>query len=208
MCFVAGRNLNNCNHQPHDSIIYNFGKTVLDTRLNNTFRDLHAFSCISNVAYRTTGKLSPEMYNEMMISILYRLTNLSFEDNNLQETIRIGLLVFSTTLFMLRHFMEQPYDHLLNLFDNVLSSIREARDARLPESIEFWLVIFSHVVSVSEYPSTDWRSLWLDETILNMGINSWAQACEVLRTVMWVDFIHTRPGRQAFETAMVRLRRN
>jgi hypothetical protein len=108
-CFIANRGLIECSHQPHTNAVRAFAATNLDTRLHNTLRDLHSFSCISNLAYQTTRKLSPEIYNEMMISILYRLTHLSFESDPLQETVRIGLLAFSSTIFMQRHYKKQPY---------------------------------------------------------------------------------------------------
>jgi hypothetical protein len=70
---------------------------ALNPKLANGWKDLHA--CLSNLAYQTTCKLSPDTYNEMMISILYRLKHLSFEDGPLQEAIRAGSLTFSSTIF-------------------------------------------------------------------------------------------------------------
>jgi hypothetical protein len=167
-------------------------------------RDLHAFSCISNVAYQTTRKLSPDTYNEMMISILYRLTHLSFESDILQEAIRTGLLVFSSTIFMQRVFMDQPYDHLLGLYTKALSRLRKFTDIDLPVPIVLWLTILSHVVAQGD-PSPAWRNVWLDEAILRADINSWTQALEILRSIAWVDFIHDRLGKQTFEAAMLRV---
>jgi hypothetical protein len=204
-CFIAECGFIKCSHQPHDAIVRTFAETTLDTRLHNALRDLHAFSCISNVAYQTTRKLSPDTYNEMMISILYRLTHLSFENDILQDAIRTGLLVFSSTIFMQRVFMDQPYDHLLSLYTNALSRLRKFTDIDLPVPIVLWLTMLSHVVAHEEPSPADWRSIWFEEAILRADINSWAQALEILRSIAWVDFIHDRLGKQAFEAAMLRL---
>jgi len=45
----------------------------------------------------------------------------------------------------------------------------------------------------------DWRIIWLREVIVRAGIDSWSGACELLRSVVWVDFIFNRLGQQAFE---------
>ncbi len=206
-CFIADCGLVKCTHQPHDAHVRAFAEVTVDTRLHNAMRDLHAFSCISNVAYQTKSKLSPDTYNEMTISILYRLAHLSFERDPLQEAIRIGLLSFASTVFMQRHFMEQPYDHLLNIYSNALLKLYESTNIDLPVPILLWLTMLSHVAMAKGHLPMDWRSVWLDEVILRAGIDSWPQLREMLRSIAWVDFIHDQLGKQAFEAAMVRLER-
>jgi hypothetical protein len=206
-CFIADRGLIHCSHQPHDANVRAFVETTVDTRLHNALRDLHAFSCISNLAYETTRKLSPDTYNEIMISILYRLTHLSFESDPLQESIRTGLIAFSSAIFIQRDFMEHPYDHLLNIYSNALFRLRKSTDIDLPVPIVLWLTMLLHLVARKEPSPADWQSIWLDEAILHAGIDLWSQAREILRSVVWVGFIHDRLGKQAFEAAMFRLQR-
>ena len=204
-CFIANRGLIQCRHQPHEAIIRAFAETALDARLRNALRDMHAFSCLSNLAYQTTRKLSPETYNEMMISILYRLTHLSFKIDLLQEAVRSALLAFASAMFIQRRHMEQPNDHLLNLYSNTLFRLRKATDVDVPVPIVLWLTMLSHVVAHDEPSREDWRSVWLDEAISRAGIDSWAQAREILKSVVWIDFIDDRPGKEVYESAMLRL---
>jgi hypothetical protein len=134
-CFIADHGLIRCSHQPHDANVRSFAETTMDTRLHNTLRDLHTFSCISNLAYETTRKLSPDTYSEIMISILYRLTHLFFDNDPLQESIRTGLIAFSSAIFIQRDFMEHPYDRLLNIYSNALFRLRKSTDIDLPVPI-------------------------------------------------------------------------
>ncbi|KUJ11890.1 uncharacterized protein LY89DRAFT_722304 [Mollisia scopiformis] len=203
-CFIADCGLIKCSHEPHDAIILAFAQTTLDERLHNVLRDVHAFSCISNVAYQTTRKLSPETYNEMTISILYRLTHLFFESDLLQEAIRLGLLVFSSTIFLQRHIIEQPYENLLNLYGDALLGLfahGSSTDA-LPVPVILWLTILSDMVAGKEIPSTD----RLHTVIGRASIESWSQASEVLRSIAWVDFIHEKRGKEVFEASVSQLR--
>ena len=206
-CFIANRNLIRCTHQPHDAKIDAFAETTLNAKLHNTLRDLHAFSCLSNLAYQTTRKFSPETYNEIMISVFYRLTSLSFKSEPLQEAIRSGLLSFSSTIFMQRQFMGLRYDHLLDLYDDALSTLRNIADVDLPPPIELWLIMLANIVARKESSGDDWKRVWLDEAIFRARIVSWSQAREMLKSVAWIDFIHDPPGKRISEQAMSRLGR-
>lgn len=140
-----------------------------------------------------------------MISILYRLTHLSFTSNPIQEAIRCGLLAYSSAIFMQRQFMEQPYDHLLNCYSNSLFRLRKATDIDLPVPIVLWLTMLSHVVAHKEPSHEEWRTVWLDEAISRAGIDSWSQAREILKSVLWIDFIHDQLGNKVFQSAIPRL---
>ena len=140
-----------------------------------------------------------------MISILNRLTHLLYESDALQEAMRSGLLAVSSAIFMQRQFMEQPYDFVLDLYSSTLSRLRKATDTNLPETMVLWLTMMYHVVAHKESPPSDWANMWLDEAISCAGIGCWSQLREMLHSVVWIDFIHDRPGEKAFESAMLRL---
>jgi len=204
-CFVADRGLIQCSHHPHDVDIHIFLKINIDRRLHDVFRDLHAFSCISNLAYQTTRKLLPEIYNEVMISILYRLTHLSFDGDPIQEVFRISLLAVSSTLFMQRQFMDNPYAHLLNLYRNALFQLSNLTGVELPVSISLWMTMLLHVVEHREQSPANWLGVWFDRVISHADVKSWTEAREMLRSMVWVDFVHDRVGKFAFEASMIRL---
>jgi hypothetical protein len=205
-CFIADCGVIRCSHEPHEAQIHAF-VDALDPKLGNSWKDLHAFSCLSNLAYQTTRKLSPDTYNEMMISILYRLTHLSFEDDSLQEAIRTGLLTFSSTIFLTRHYMKQPYEYLVNLFSSALFKLCQSTSIIVPRPIMLWLMILYHVVAYKEPSPEDWQSVWLDKAVSLTRVNTWPQAHRILKSIMWVDFVHDTPGKKAFEAAIQRLER-
>lgn len=203
-CFIAGRGLIRCDHGSHAESTRAFVEN-LDSKLNNCWRDIHAFSCLSNLAYQTTRKLSPETYNEMMVSILYRLTQLSFTDDLLQETVRVALLVYCTTIFLTRSFLGQPYDHLFETFKTELSQLCHISAAVVPAPVMLWLMLLYHV-TVYKGPDLDsWADDWLDRAVSLAGVEPWAEAHPVLRSIMWVDFVHDSTGKKAFLEATRRL---
>lgn len=198
-CFIADKGLFRCTHPPFEPEIHAFINT-LDARLTNCWRDLHAFSCLSNLVYQTTRKMSPETYNEMMISILYRLTHLSFEADALHETIRLALLAYCTTLFLTRQYLDRPYQHLVELSRAALSELRQSQSISLPASINLWLAFTYHVVAFGQDIHNDEEEGWLDKAISSANIERWSQAHQILRAVMWVDFVHGATGKHAYMT--------
>lgn len=203
--FIADRGLFQCSHKPYDAKIRAFAETSLDTRLHNVLKDLHALSCISNAAYQTTRKISPDTYNEIMISILYRLINMSLHTDPLQEAIRTGLLALSSTIFLQRHFIKNDFEHLLSLFGNALKQMRESTHIDIPIPIVIWLAILPHVVGQKEASPASWQNSLLDDAILRSGTDTWLQVREILGSVVWIGFIHDRIGKQAYEAAMCRI---
>ena len=174
----------------------------MGVRLQNVMKDVHALSCLSNLAYQTKSKLSPELYNEMTISILYRLAHLSCEDNDLQEVIRLGLLCFCSTVFMQRQHMEKPYGYILDRFMANLWRFYSKSSNGPAGPILFWLLMISAVVSGgAENCLPHWHGSCLQQSIELNKIGSWSQAKDMLRSVAWIGFVHDQTGKRAFDEA-------
>ena len=204
-CFIANRGAIRCSHEPYDTQIHVFME-ALDPRLVNCWKDLHAFSCMINLAYQTTRKLSPTTYTETMISILYRLIWLAIDDDVLEEAIRSGLLVFSSTIFLTRHYMKQRHERLSSSFRSALLKLSRSRSVKLPPPIMLWLTAFYYMELKREPSPEDGLSIFLDEAAPLTEADAWPQARRVLKSAMWVDFVHDAPGEKVFEA--IRRRRS
>lgn len=168
-----------------------FFQSELDLRLYNVIKDMHIFSCISNLAFQTTRRLSPEMYNEMLTSLLYRLTNLSFDNDLLQETVRLAALVFSSTTFLQRQYIEVRYEQLLRTFRNVLVKFKESYQTQAPPLLTIWLLMVLETSLPGKETLNAMELQWFTETLQMMRMTSPAVIYDSLRTIAWVDFVHT-----------------
>ena len=183
------------------------GRISLHQKLLKVLEDVHAFSCISNLAYQTTRKLAPEMYNEAMISIIYRLMHLSFEPNSLEELLRLGLLCYSTTIFLFNRY-DSPYQNLLRGFLKALIKLHKAQRSEMLSSIQLWLVMLPNLINsnggnrdgITSDPDID----LLPEVLERYRVVSWSQAREMLLSVAWVGFVHDQRGETAFHGARAR----
>ncbi|KEF56386.1 uncharacterized protein A1O9_07967 [Exophiala aquamarina CBS 119918] len=203
-CFIAGRGLIRCSHKPHEAQIGGF-IDGLNQQLSNCWKDIHAFCCLSNMAYQTGGKFSPETYNEMMISIFYRLMHLSFTDDGMQRLIRIGLLTYCSTIFLIRMYQANPFSRLHDLFSTELRVNFQSTSRCLPQSVLFWLLMIYNLVAYKDSCRTEWQTVWLDETIALDKTATWSDASTLLKSVMWVDFVHDAAGMKIFDAAVERL---
>lgn len=158
---------------------------------------------MSNLAYQTTGKLSPDTYNETMISILYRLAHLSLEKGTLQEAVRIALLAYTSTLFMIRPLMQKPYEHLFTLLNTSLLRVyQSASSTRLPPPLLLWLIMVFHMINRELQHAGEWSHTWLQNAIAATQLSTWPEIQHMLKSVMWVDFVHDEAGKEVFETAV------
>lgn len=201
-CFLSGRGLIRCGHETQE-VLANWFSETLDQRLCNIWKDLHVFSCMSNLAYQTTGKLSPDTYNETMISILYRLAHLSLEKGTLQEAVRIALLAYTSTLFMIRPLMQKPYKHLFTLLNSSMLEIyHSASVEKLPPCLLLWLIMVFYMITKGFQNAGEWSHTWLQNAISATRMSTWPEMRQALKSVMWVDFVHDEIGQEAFKTAM------
>jgi len=157
------------------------------------------------MAYQTGGKFSPETYNEMMISILYRLMYLSFPGDKMQTLIQTALLAYCSTVFLIRMYQANPYGRFKDLFSAELFEIFQLTSRSMPGPVNFWLLMIYHVVACDDSCSTEWQTAWLDETISLDREVTWTDASTRLKSVMWVDFVHGAPGMKIFDSATERL---
>ncbi|KIW21664.1 hypothetical protein PV08_02244 [Exophiala spinifera] len=203
-CFIADRGLIRCQHGDFETQVRTF-IDGLDSRLRDCWKDAHAFSCLSNLTYQTTRKLSPGTYCEMMISILYRLMHLSMKQDTLQEAVRLGLQAFCTTLFMTRHYLDKPYEQLVEKFRTALYGVFHVSAIVVPDLIMLWFMMLYRIVAYKEPLASDWESVQLEQAVLLTGVTTWPHAHSMLKSVMWVGFVHDSPGVRVFEAARIRL---
>lgn len=172
----------------------------LDPRLRNLWKDLHSFSCLSNLAFQTSHKMAPEIYNEAMISILYRLLIFTHQQDRHEYSIacavRTSLLVYASTIFMQRDIAHQPNMRIVNDLYDALRSLHPASSTGFsaPPIIILWMILVWHAALRHTDAPDEWLRKWLDDVVSELGIQSWAEARDILRSIMWVGFVHDSVG--------------
>ena len=167
-----------------------------DDRLANVWKDLQEFCLISNLAYQTKRELDPRMVSEVMLSIVYRLLHLDFENEPVNEVIRVGLIGFATTIFLGGKGARRRYDHFAGVFRGVLGFPESSVD--LPPAFQLWLLFTWCVYAGADF-SDSWQASWQSKILQHLEVRIWDAVRKVLKSVMWVAFLHDPDGRRVFE---------
>ncbi|RBR26432.1 uncharacterized protein FIESC28_00726 [Fusarium coffeatum] len=165
-----------------------------DYRLQNTFKDLRDFSFLANRLSPTSQKLKPEAFQEIMLSIQYRLLQLSFTEP-LQEALRVGLLAYESTIFLQIQGTKLKSESFRVQMQETIQAVPVLGEATA--NIKLWLLL---VGSMMVFEGTE---EWLVQTIRSLaGRQGWKDVRSRVRDVMWIDVIHDTPGRKAYEAVL------
>lgn len=167
-----------------------------DWRLQNAFKDLRDFSALANKLSPTAQKLKPEAFQEIMLSIQYRLLQLDFSSdlNPLQEALRVGLLAYESTIFLQIQGMKLKSDSFNVQMQEAIQEVAVQGEATA--NVKLWLLLVGSMMVFSGSEE------WLVQSIRSLtGRQTWEEVRERVKEVMWIDVIHDVPGRQAYEAA-------
>jgi hypothetical protein len=172
----------------------------LDTRLVNIWEDLEYFCRQVHVALHTGQILSHEAYNNLMISVLYRLLQLETLSDPLPEALRLGMLLFGSSIYFQWHIQDRGSDRIAGQLSDALDSIR-VEAAEIPDRIAFWLLMIWKVSASGEIAEQRHIKIF-HHTVTQLGIKSWEQAQSILKPMIWIQSLQSLKGQMFFADAL------
>jgi hypothetical protein len=165
-----------------------------DYRLKNVFNDARDFAYVANRLIPGREKLPPELFQEIMLSIQYRILLLGYpvETQPLEESIRLGLLAFASTVFLQIPGVKIRSGALSSQLYNAVEKLDVSNS--VVADIKLWLLL---VGSICVFEGSE---SWLVKSIHELtGEQTWPEVRMRIKEVMWIDMIHDEPGKRAFE---------
>lgn len=160
----------------------------LDPRLRLVWSDVSEVARAANVAAQCKLSIDADLYPEVLVSVHYRLVNLRLGDDD--EVIRLGLLAFASTLFLQWRGLRTHYPYLVQQLKSAAS--RTGMSTR----VKLWLYV------VAAYYDTPWIQPRLARLLQDVGLKSWDEARELVKSVLWVDALHDDFARGVVEAAL------
>ncbi|KIX03867.1 uncharacterized protein Z518_07420 [Rhinocladiella mackenziei CBS 650.93] len=143
----------------------------LDTRLRLVWDDISELVRATNMATQCKLYIDKELYQEVMISTHYRLVHLRFVTGDVNETTRLGLLAFASTLFLQSRGVKTQYEYLAQCLQNAISLLGHKTRA-IPTQLTLWLHIVGAVSVFGEHEQA-WFRPALTELLQAMRLASW-----------------------------------
>ncbi|KAH7312741.1 hypothetical protein B0I35DRAFT_411419 [Stachybotrys elegans] len=163
----------------------------LDTKLRTVFQDLHSFSSLANHLIKQGAKVKPQVFQEMMLSVQYRLLLLAYTPGGLHEALRVALLTYQVTLFM-PNSIKLPFAVLRGQLHGAIQSLDSS--SSMLRNLKLWM-LFNGGMGV-----LDRRDPWYrTSTAQLIKGSSWADVEERLKAIMWVDAVHQGPAKCIFD---------
>ncbi|CAI6095090.1 unnamed protein product [Clonostachys chloroleuca] len=175
----------------------------LDYRLRTVWDDLAEFCAMSNSASRRNQKLPRNTFSEILLSLVYRLLNLSFDLDSAEETIRLGMLAYTSMMFLQWHNHIVEFYHLRCMLGVTLKNLdNENSGASVP--IKLWLFFTWHML---QPPECEYRQLdlWFEILLRAGGLSAWCEVRQFLRSTAWIDHINEVGGENVYNHTMMRV---
>ncbi|RSL69076.1 hypothetical protein CEP53_002332 [Fusarium sp. AF-6] len=169
----------------------------LDPRLRLVWDDLKAYSQSANMAAHCGLDMDTALYQELMVSIHYRLIRLMFEPATIDETIRLALLAFASSVFLQGGGVWIRHEHLYRQLSKSFALTKDRKDV-LPPQVFLWLYVFC-VAFDGQEPSHNWLRSGLSELLQVQELKSWTEVRVLLKSVIWVDKLHDAIARELVE---------
>lgn len=178
---------------------------ILDAKLIGVWADLREVAKLSNLASQTSQKITAAAFNEMQVTVLYRLNFLKkrYGDGTYASMITACLLAFAFTIFL------QHQNHAMKRFDRIINHLQSTLLALadtsldLSPSFRLWMLMTLRIAVPTDV-AEDWEKLLVDRALASLGIDSWSQAQRFLKDIMWIECLQDEKGERYFSSVSLR----
>ncbi|KAL0934604.1 uncharacterized protein CTRU02_211403 [Colletotrichum truncatum] len=169
----------------------------LDLRLSYVFQDFRDFSRLTNIIFRSGG-CDPWPFQELTISIEYRLLYLDFPDDAMAESLRLSMLGCIATLFLHVLGMRLQFTYLTNKLRETLQQVELSKSSTPAAKLVFaWSLMMGSLAVFTEEDDV-WLMPRLASVHEYLG-RTWPEAKERLQRVVWIKNIHDSQGVKVYE---------
>ncbi|KAI1407370.1 hypothetical protein F5Y13DRAFT_195433 [Hypoxylon sp. FL1857] len=175
-----------------------FPKGVND-ELASTWEIMKNFCFLINFAAKSKTRIPKETLLSTMTSVMYPLLFMEFDVGSTNEVMRLGLLAFSSSVFLQWKQMRLPYAHFSALYKDCLMRVELSH---IPAQFQLWLLM-AGAISVFGKADDEWLKPWLRVAMNICQIRSWVDAQSILSSFMWISLAHDELGKCVFDSTYV-----
>jgi hypothetical protein len=167
----------------------------IDKRVSRAWFIMEQFCSLINRSFEANHKIPQVILLDTIASVMYNLLDLRFGSSSVDEAIRLGLLAFSSSVFLQWQAVKQPYRHLATAYQNCLFGISSSR--QVPSYLSLWLLIICGI-STFDAPNDNLRPL-LRAKIELSEVSSWGEMRDIMGSFLWIGWVLDKAGEKFFE---------
>lgn len=124
---------------------------------------------------------------------------MSTGSSTVAETIRIGLVCFSASVFLPWRNVGISYPHLASVVRREFAMLSSSSSMFSPQLV-IWLLM-AGALAVLDESDAFWLDPLLRETMAVCGISSWSETRDLMGSFMWIGLAHDKIGKRVFDSA-------
>jgi hypothetical protein len=170
-----------------------------DPELSRTWLFMQEFCYRVNLASRDRQRLPLRMFLVAMASVMYRILHKEFEAGSYNEALRLGLLAFTSQIFLYSDMIKLVHKDLAEMFRNCARNF----DIVDTDSAHFvpWLLITMGSSAFVETTS-EWFMPLLHAKLKLTRVTCWQELLVILRSFLWIDHLQDKPARDIYAALM------
>ncbi|KAH8651443.1 hypothetical protein BX600DRAFT_554262 [Xylariales sp. PMI_506] len=181
-----------------------------DARLVHVWRDLEVLTTSANVAAQTGQMIDYDNFQDVMITVQYRLLHLQYSDDNgcgvynqnretsYHRLLHLVLVALSTTISVQIRGIAVTYESIARRMKNSLREVLDESDVLIPLEIQLWVLF---IAGISVLPEDEWVKWKIAELTRNRVESpvSWADMRDNMKKYLWIDALHDGPGKNLYD---------
>lgn len=170
----------------------------LDEDLTKAWRVTRTFCLLANLGSQTRMLLPPETIHETMTAVMYRLFRMGFAAGSLDETLRLGLLVFTYHIFLQWQDIRPPS---YGISASYRQSLRHhmSDGGSVPSETMLWLLMIG-AVSLFNISEDGWLRDSLREHTDICQVRTWRDLQEILKSHLWIQLLDDKSGKYIYDS--------
>ena len=177
---------------------------VYDPELRDVLVDLMSVTRLFNDS-RTFVRLDPYNYQDILISVCYRLLHRyqlggDGPESDNENACYLGLLSLATTLLfqygLARRLQYSLLAEKLRIIIGRVSSNKSVEETTL-----LWL-LFTGGISVFDVTDREWLVPQIKALLSSLNIHDWLATRDKIKTLPWIDAAHDKLGKELWQAAV------
>lgn len=177
---------------------------TLDSELAAVWAALSECCTRLNAAAANGGvKVTQEAYLHSMGAIMYRLLHQRFATGSLDEAFRLGLLAFSSPIFLNWNRAELTDPRFNLAYRKALAGLDTLESHHVASREYIWLLIVAALSMSHEADSMSWLISQLRMNVELCDVHTWDEMQKLLSSILWLDVVYNAPCKDIFSLILI-----